>query len=84
MALLPTVATVLGSRIRQARRSVPLSQSELADRVGAHPTSVSDWERGVNRPRIETLAAIAEETGKTLDWFVEPRDPFRETAEAAA
>ena len=78
------VASVLGSRIRQARRAVPLSQSELAERLGAHPTSVSDWERGVNRPRIETLAAIAEETGKTLDWFVERRDPFPKTAEAVA
>jgi transcriptional regulator with XRE-family HTH domain len=81
---MPTVPSVLGSRIRQARRQAELSQSQLASKVGAHVTSVSDWERGVNRPRIETLAAIAEETGKTLDWFVEPRDPFRETAEAAA
>lgn len=78
------MATVLGSRIRQARRAVELSQSQLAEIVGAHVTSVSDWERGVNRPRIETLAAIAEATDKTLDWFVERRDPFRDTTEAAA
>lgn len=84
MVRLPTVASVLGSRIRQARRAAELSQSQLAARVGAHVTSISDWERGVNRPRVEALAAIAEATGKTLDWFVEPRDPFREAAEAAA
>lgn len=61
-----------------------MSQSELAEIVGAHVTSVSDWERGVNRPRIETLAAIAAATGNTLDWFVEPRDPFPEPVETAA
>jgi transcriptional regulator with XRE-family HTH domain len=76
--------TILGSRIRQARRQAGLSQSQLAAKIGAHVTSVSDWERGVNEPSVRHLTSIAEATGKSIDWFVEPRDPFRETATAAA
>jgi transcriptional regulator with XRE-family HTH domain len=81
---MPRETTFLGSRIRQARRQAGLSQSQLAALTGAHVTSVSDWERGVNQPTLRYLTSIAEATGKSIDWFVEPRDPFRETAATAA
>jgi transcriptional regulator with XRE-family HTH domain len=73
---LSTTTTVLGSRIRQARRQSGLSQSQLALKIGAHVTSVSDWERGVNEPSVRHMTSIAEATGKKLDWFVESRAPF--------
>lgn len=76
------MSSVLGSRIRQARRQAGLSQSQLAARIGAHVTSVSDWERGVNEPSVRHMTSIAEATEKSLDWFVEPRDPFLEGAAA--
>ena len=68
--------SVLGSRIRQARRRAGLSQSQLASNIGAHVTSVSDWERGINEPSVRHMTSIAQATGKSLDWFVESRDPF--------
>lgn len=71
-----TTTSPLGSRIRQARRQAELSQSQLALRIGAHVTSVSDWERGVNEPSVRHMTSIAEATGKPLDWFVESRAPF--------
>lgn len=76
MANSPTVATVLGSRIRQARRAAGLSQSQLAEKIGAHVTSISDWERGANAPTMRHLTSVAEATGQSLDWFVEKRAPF--------
>lgn len=74
--------SILGSRIRQARRHAGLSQSELAAKIGAHPTSVSDWERGVNEPSVRHMTSIARETDKPLDWFVESREPFLDGAAA--
>ena len=71
-------ATVLGSRIRQARRQAGLSQSQLALKIGAHVTSISDWERGVNEPSVRHMTSIAEATEQSLDWFVESRSPFLE------
>jgi transcriptional regulator with XRE-family HTH domain len=68
--------STLGSRIRQARRQAGLSQSQLAAKIGAHVTSVSDWERGVNEPSVRHMTSIAEATERPIDWFVESRAPF--------
>ena len=76
------MSTMLGSRIRQARREARLSQSELGRKITAHVTSVSDWERGIHEPGIRHLTSIARETGKPLDWFVEARAPFLDGAAA--
>ena len=74
--------SILGARIRQARREVRLSQSELAEKIEAHVTSISDWERGIHEPSVRHMTSIARETGKPLDWFVEVRAPFLDGAAA--
>ncbi len=88
MAILPTMndalPTILGSRIRQASRLAGFSQSQLAAKIGAHVTSVSDWERWVNEPSVRHMTSIAEVTDKSLDWFVESRAPFLDAAESTA
>lgn len=73
MAHSRTVSSILGSRIRQARRTAGLSQSELAEKIDAHPTSISDWERGIHEPTIRHMSSLSRETGKPLDWFMEAR-----------
>lgn len=62
--------TVDGAKIRLARTSAKLSQTNLAERIGAHVTSVSDWERGVNQPSPRHLASIARETGRAMEFFI--------------
>lgn len=63
-------ATVLGSRIREARH--PMTQAQLAKRLGVHPMTVSEWERGVSRPTMIHMLLVARETGRFLSWFLEP------------
>jgi transcriptional regulator with XRE-family HTH domain len=63
------MSTLLGARIRQARRSANLSQSQLAAKIGAHVTSVSDWERGRNAPTARHLLSIAKATGTSIEHF---------------
>lgn len=65
---------VSGAKIRQHRESLKAttkgrqgSQSWLAGQIGAHFTSVSDWERGVNQPSTRHLRAIADVLGVTVD-----------------
>ena len=48
----------IGARIRQYREDRKLSQKELAQQIGISNSRVSNWEQGVNRPDIDTLAAI--------------------------
>jgi transcriptional regulator with XRE-family HTH domain len=54
-----------GAMIRQHRRSIepPMSQKDLADRLGIAQSAVSDWERGENWPTIPFLIVLF----KTLD-----------------
>ena len=52
-----------GSKLRGARQARGLSQSELGRRIGAHVTSISDWERGENSPSGRHIAGIARELG---------------------
>jgi transcriptional regulator with XRE-family HTH domain len=60
---------LLGARIRQARKKAKLSQSQLAAKIGAHVTSVSDWERGQNAPSARHLLSIAQVTGTKIEHF---------------
>jgi len=56
----------LGKRIRVLRQASGLSQEELADRVGIHPTYLSGIERGERNPALENLNAIARGLGVSL------------------
>jgi transcriptional regulator with XRE-family HTH domain len=64
---LPT--RVDGGKIREARKAAGLSQSQLATRIGAHVTSISDWERGDNEPSARHLAGLADATNQPMDYF---------------
>lgn len=61
-------------RVRRARREAGLSQSQLAARIGAHTTSISDWERGRNEPSARHIVGIARETGKKVEFFFSDDD----------
>lgn len=64
----------LGDRIREARGG--MTQYELADRIRSRrpkikitDARISRYERNAQSPRLSVLVAIAEATGKTLDFF---------------
>ena len=56
-----------GRLIREARRLGGLTQSELARRLGTTQSAVSNWERGRDTPRVDTLARILEACGFEAD-----------------
>lgn len=62
---------LIGRRIAEAREDADLTQAELAAKIPgkADGTQISKWERGIHRPGDDTLARIAEATGKPLAWF---------------
>jgi transcriptional regulator with XRE-family HTH domain len=45
-----------GRLIREARRLGGLTQADLARRLGTTQSAVSNWERGRDTPRVDTLA----------------------------
>ena len=76
-------AESLGSRIARLRQAKGWNQKELADRVGARPTQISKYERGIYLPRPDLLPRLGEELGVSLDYLMtgrsggEPRRDFR-------
>ena len=56
-----------GRLIREARRLGRLTQAELARRLGTTQSAVSNWERGRDTPRVDSLARILEACGFEAD-----------------
>ena len=61
----------LGARIRMLRQSHRLSQEELADRTGLHPTYIAKIELGLRLPSLEVLSRLAAALGTSVASIVE-------------
>ncbi|MEM8977347.1 MAG: GAF domain-containing protein [Pseudomonadota bacterium] len=61
----------IGLRIRQARLSAGLSQSEVASRVGITVADLEDYEIGRRRAVALTLLALSVELGVRLSYLVQ-------------
>jgi transcriptional regulator with XRE-family HTH domain len=56
----------LGQRLAAARRTVQLSQDQLADRVGVERRTIQRYESGERDPRYTDLLLIADAIGVPL------------------
>ncbi len=68
--MIPNVGD-LGSNLRAARKKLGLTQEQVAERSGVHPTEVSRIEAGKRDPQVSTLrklaAAVEVSPGELLD-----------------
>lgn len=69
----------VGTRIREARQQLDLTQEQLARKAGLNLRTIQKWEAGVSRPRIDLLAKAADALEKPVEWFL----PSRMDAESA-
>jgi transcriptional regulator with XRE-family HTH domain len=67
----------IGDRLRVARAARGLSLRALADRLGVSPSLISQVERGLAKPSVNTLYALARELEVSLDelLFVDAAEP---------
>jgi predicted nucleotidyltransferase/DNA-binding XRE family transcriptional regulator len=61
--------------LREARRLVGLSQSDVARRAGVPQSVVSEYESGKRQPAVPTLARLVAATGHELTLGLERTDP---------
>ena len=62
-------AAELAARIKALRRTIRLSQAELAKRLGTRQSVVSRWEQGKHVPDDEFIERMAEMSGLTAAQF---------------
>lgn len=51
------------AKIKKARESFGLTQAQLAKKIGTTPQNISQYERGIRKPKYETLRKIADAVG---------------------
>lgn len=66
---------MLSENIFRYRRSLGLSQEQLAERIGVSRQTVSKWEGGQSTPDVDKLIALADCFGISLDDLVRSGDP---------
>lgn len=61
---------IIGSRIREIRKSKKMTQEKLAELSGVEPSNISHIERAATKLSLPTLINIANALGVTLDEIV--------------
>ena len=60
----------IGSRLREARTLVKLTQEQLAEKVGIGTTYISDIERGAKFPSLSLFIKIVDALGVSSDFIL--------------
>lgn len=56
-------------RIKKARKSQKMNQTQLAQKAGLTPTTISSYEKGGKSPSLENAVKLAHALGASLDWL---------------
>lgn len=60
----------IGKNIKHHRRSQGMTQDQLAEKLNVTRQAVSNWETGKTQPSIETLTALGEHFGISVEELV--------------
>nr|DAT56245.1 MAG TPA: helix-turn-helix domain protein [Caudoviricetes sp.] len=55
------------NRIKELREKACFTQAELAEYLGVKRVTVAQWERGENKPRVDTLIKLSKLFKVTTD-----------------
>lgn len=58
------------SRLRELRQEKGLSMKQLAKNIGTTDAAISNWENGINEPKLSYLKALAVFFGVTSDYLL--------------
>lgn len=73
------IAVTIGERIRFFRRAKKMTQARLAEAVGRSDDAISQFERGLIVPSVETLIALSRTFSVPVDALISSGGP-REVA----
>jgi len=62
------------TRIKELRKEKKLSQEKLGNLFGFKCNTISNWEREIREPDIETIKRLADFFGVTTDYLICRKD----------
>lgn len=65
---------MLSENIFRYRRSLGLSQEQLAERIGVSRQTISKWEGGQSAPDVDKLISLADCFGVTVDELIRGKE----------
>ena len=72
------LATEIGKRIRNYRLQQDMSQDDLAEKCGMHPTYIGQIERGEKNATIESISKIGSGLNVSLSTLFEHLEEYTE------
>ena len=66
---------IISKNLRKYRKEAKLSQTALARQLGISPSSVSNWEQGLNSIDIDTLFKVCKILNVPISSMVDQDDP---------
>lgn len=67
--------SIVGIRIRYLRESIPMSQQAFAEELGVTRAAVCQWENGETTPSLNTLRAMKQKFGVSIDALLDETEP---------
>ena len=61
---------IFSQRLRELRLDKKLSMKQLAKEINTTDSAISNWENGVNEPKISYVISIAKFFGVTSDYLL--------------
>lgn len=61
---------IFSQRLRELRLDKTLSMKQLAKEINTTDAAISNWENGVNEPKISYVISIAKFFGVTSDYLL--------------
>ena len=59
-----------GERLHDMRKARNMSQDELAEKVGTSRVCISNWEKNINQPALESIGKLGEALGVSGMFFI--------------
>lgn len=65
--------TEIGVRLKEARKELGLTQTDIAKRVGVNPSAINQIERGSTNPSLSTIESVSTAYKINADWLLTGR-----------
>lgn len=60
----------VATKIKNLRQELGLTQKELAEKIGIHPTQLAKYELGLSTPSLSALVKLAKYCEVSIDYIV--------------